>query len=395
MDADKIIQAEARYLVPTYSRPPVVFTRGEGSYLFDQEGKRYLDFAAGIAVNALGHSHPSWVETLQEQSRKLTHISNLYYSEPQVDLARRLVESSFADRVFFSNTGAEANEAALKFARKWARLNYGEDKFEVIAFVGGFHGRTMGALSLTSKENYRLPYSPLVPGVTFVPFNNLAAFEQALSDQVCAVFVEPIQGEGGVVLAEAEFLAGLRQLCDQHQVLLVFDEVQCGLGRTGRLWAHEWSGVMPDMMTLAKPLAGGLPIGATLVTESIAEAIEVGDHGSTFAGGPLVCSVASEVFDELSRPELLRRVEQNGEQLGSGLIALGEGQITELRGRGLLLGAHLNFPVKPLIESARQRGLLVINAGEDVLRICPPLTITPEEIDSGLEILAESMDALG
>ena len=394
MDTEQIIQAEALYLVPTYSRPPVVFIRGEGSYLFDQEGKRYLDFAAGIAVSALGHSHSGWLQALQEQSRKLTHISNLYYSEPQVDLARRLVENSFADRVFFSNTGAEANEAALKFARKWARLNYGEDKFEVIAFVGGFHGRTMGALSLTHKEKYRLPFSPLVPGVAFVPFNDLAAFEKAMSDQVCAVFVEPIQGEGGVRLAEKEFLAGLRRLCDQHQALLVFDEVQCGLGRTGRLWAHEWSGVMPDIMTLAKPLAGGLPIGATLVTESIAKEIEVGDHGSTFAGGPLVCSVACEVFDELSQPELLRRVEQNGKQLREGLLMLGEDRIKELRGRGLLLGIQMNDPVKPLIEAARRRGLLVINAGDDILRICPPLTITPEEIEFGLEILAESMDAL-
>jgi len=394
MEADNIIQAEARYLVPTYSRPPVVFTRGEGSYLFDREGNRYLDFAAGIAVNALGHSHPSWVEALQAQSHKLTHISNLYYSEPQVDLARRLVESSFADRVFFSNTGAEANEAALKFARKWARLNHGADKFEVIAFVGGFHGRTMGALSLTYKENYRLPFAPLVPGVTFVPINDLAAFEQAISSRVCAVFVEPIQGEGGILLAEKEFLAGLRKLCDQHGALLIFDEVQCGLGRTGRLWAHEWSGVMPDIMTLAKPLAGGLPIGATLVTEPIAEAIKVGDHGSTFAGGPLVCSVACAVFDEISRPELLQRVEQNGKQLSAGLLAVGKDRVKELRGRGLLLGVQLNAPVKPLIEAARNRGLLIINAGEDVLRICPPLTITPEEIESGLEILAESMDAL-
>ena len=394
MEADNIIQAEARYLVPTYSRPPVIFSRGEGSYLFDREGNRYLDFAAGIAVNALGHCHPGWVEALQAQSRKLTHISNLYYSEPQVDLARRLVESSFADRVFFSNTGAEANEAALKFARKWARLNHGGDKFEVIALEGGFHGRTMGALSLTYRENYRLPFAPLVPGVTFVPINDLAAFEQAISSRVCAVFVEPIQGEGGVLLAEKEYLVGLRRLCDQHSALLIFDEVQCGLGRTGRLWAHEWSGVMPDIMTLAKPLAGGLPIGATLVTEPIAEAIKVGDHGSTFAGGPLICSVACVVFDKISRPELLQRVEQNGKQLSAGLLAFGKDRVKELRGRGLLLGVQLNGSVKPLIEAARQRGLLVINAGEDILRICPPLTITPEEIESGLEILAESMDAL-
>jgi acetylornithine/succinyldiaminopimelate/putrescine aminotransferase len=252
----------------------------------------------------------------------------------------------------------------------------------------------MGALSLTYTEKYRLPFAPLVPGVTFVPFNDLVAFERAISDRVCAVIVEPIQGEGGVLLAEAEFLAGLRRLCDKHRALLVFDEVQCGLGRTGRLWAHEWSGVMPDIMTLAKPLAGGLPIGATLVTEPIAESIVVGDHGSTFAGGPLICSVACAVFDELSRPELLQSVKQNGKQLSAGLLALGEDRIRELRGRGLLVGVQLKGSVKPLIEAARQRGLLIIRAGEDVLRICPPLTITPEEIESGLEMLAESMDAV-
>jgi predicted acetylornithine/succinylornithine family transaminase len=394
VDTQQIIQAEARYLVPTYSRPPVVFTRGEGSYLFDREGKRYLDFSAGIAVNALGHAHPAWLEALQKQSRALTHVSNLFHSEPQVELARRLVESSFADRVFFSNTGAEANEAALKFARKWARLNRGEDKTEVIAFEGAFHGRTMGALSLTHKPAYRLPFAPLVPGVTFVPFNDLAAVERAITDRVCAVFVEPIQGESGVHVADSEFLAGLRGLCDRYDALLVFDEVQCGMGRTGRLWAHEWSGVTPDIMTVAKPLAGGLPIGATLVTEPIAEAIEVGDHGSTFAAGPLVCRVACAVFDEISQPDLLQRVARNGEQLRKRLLALGEDRIIELRGRGLLLGVQLNGSVKPLIEAARQRGLIVINAGEEVLRICPPLTITPEEIEAGLELLAESWKAL-
>ncbi|MFV1859579.1 MAG: aspartate aminotransferase family protein [Anaerolineales bacterium] len=394
MDTRQIVQAEARYLVHTYNRPPVVFTRGEGSYLFDREGKRYLDFAAGIAVNALGHAHPDWLEALQKQGQRLTHVSNLFHTEPQVELARRLVESSFAERVFFSNTGAEANEAALKFARKWARLNYGADKHEVIAFEGAFHGRTMGALSLTHKPAYRLAFEPLVPGVTFVPFNDLAAAERAISDRVCAVFVEPIQGESGVHVAEAEFLVGLRRLCDRHHTLLVFDEVQCGLGRTGRLWAHEWTGVTPDIMTLAKPLAGGLPIGATLVTERIASAIEPGDHGSTFAAGPLVCSVACVVFDEVSRPDLLQRVVTSGEKLRTGLFALGEERIIELRGRGLLLGVQGRGPVKPLIEAARRGGLIVIGAGEDVLRICPPLTINPEEIDAGLRVLARNWKAL-
>jgi len=395
MDTEQVIQAESRYLVHTYNRPPVVFTRGEGSYLFDAEGKRYLDFAAGIAVNALGHAHPSWLEALQVQGRRLTHVSNLFHTEPQVELARRLVESSFADRVFFSNSGAEANEAALKFSRKWAGLNHGEGKAEVIAFEGSFHGRTMGALSLTHKPAYRRPFEPLVPGVTFVPFNDLAAAERAIRDQVCAVFIEPIQGERGVYLADPEFLAGLRALCDQHHALLVFDEVQCGLGRTGRLWAHEWTGVTPDIMTLAKPLAGGLPIGATLVTEPIASAIEPGDHGSTFAAGPLICTVASAVFDEVSRPEFLQQVENNGQKMRAGLLALGGERIVELRGRGLLLGMQGNGPVKPLIEAARQGGLIVISAGEEVLRICPPLTISPEEIDAGLQVLAENWNMLG
>lgn len=394
MQPEKIIESEARYLVPTYSRPPVVFTRGEGSYLLDSEGNRYLDFAAGIAVTTLGHSHPDWVEAVQKQSQALTHVSNLFHSEPHVELARRLVESSFADRIFFSNSGAEANEAALKFARKWARLNQGDDKFEVISFGGAFHGRTLGALSLTHKAAYRLPFEPLVPSVTFAPYNDLAAAERAITERVCAVFVEPIQGEGGVHVADPGFLAGLRRLCDQHQAALVFDEVQCGLGRTGRLWSHEWSGVSPDIMTLAKPLAGGLPIGATLVTEPIAQAIEVGDHGSTFAAGPLVCSAACAVFDEVSRPELLRRVEQNGKRLGAGLLALGEDRSIELRGRGLLLGLQWGAPVKPLMEAARQRGLIVINAGDDVLRFCPPLTISHDEIEAGLEVLAESVQAM-
>ncbi len=394
MDTQEIIQAEARYLVPTYSRPQIVLTRGEGSYLFDREGKRYLDFAAGIAVTALGHAHPAWLEAVREQSQVLTHVSNLFHSEPQVELARRLVESSFADRVFFSNTGSEANEAAFKFSRKWARGNYGEDKTEVIAFEGAFHGRTMGALSLTYKPEYRLPFAPLVSGVTFLPFNDLAAAERAISERVCAVFVEPIQGESGVHVADSEFLAGLRRLCDRYHALLVFDEVQCGLGRTGRLWAHEWSGVSPDIMTLAKPLAGGLPIGATLVTGPVAEAIEVGDHGSTFAAGPLICSVACAVFDEINQPDLLQRVAQNGENLRAELLAIGEDRILALRGRGLLLGVQWEGPVKPLIEAARQRGLIVITAGEEVLRICPPLTITPEEIEAGLEKLAESWNAL-
>lgn len=395
MDAEQLIRDEKRWLVQTYRRPPLVFTRGQGCSVFDSQGRRYLDFASGIAVTALGHSHPAWVQAVQQQSAQLAHVSNLYHTEPAVKLAGRLVEHSFADRVFFSNSGAEANEAALKFARKWAFKLHGEDKRDLIAFEGSFHGRTLGALSLTHKPAYRQPFQPLVPGVRFAPLNDLPAVERLFDDRVCAVFVEPIQGEGGVHPAEAEFLRGLRRLCDQCQALLVFDEIQCGLGRTGKLWAHEWSGVEPDIMTLAKPLAGGLPIGATLVTEPVARTIEVGDHGSTFAAGPLVCRAACAVFDEVAQPELLQAVESRGEQLRAGLLQIAGERVVELRGRGLMLGVELDGPVKPLMEAALARGLLVINAGERVLRICPPLTIDAELIDEGLEILVECLKGSG
>lgn len=391
MNPSQILQAEARYLVPTYDRPPVVFTHGEGAVLYDSSGRRYLDFCAGIAVTALGHGHPRWVEALLDQAPKLTHVSNLFHTIPHVELAQRLVKNSFADRVFFANSGAEANEAALKFARKWAREKQGEGKTEIIAFEGGFHGRTMGALSLTHRDKYRLPFQPLVPEVSFVPFNDLEATKRAITDRTCAVFVEPVQGEAGVYAAAPAFMQGLRDLCDEHQALLVCDEVQCGLGRTGRLWAHEAYGITPDIMTLAKPLAGGLPIGVTLVTEEVSGVIEVGDHGSTFGAGPLVCRAALAVFDEICQEGFLQEVASKGATLAEDLRALSPDHIVDVRAAGLLIGVQLKTSVKPLIASALERGLLVISAGEDVMRVCPPLTITLDEIAAGLGILAECM----
>ncbi len=394
MDAQAIIDAEARYLVPTYQRPAVVFAQGEGNYLYDTAGKRYLDFAGGIAVMALGHSDPVWAAAVADGARTLTHVSNLYHTRSHVELAQRLVEHSFADRVFFCNSGAEANEAALKFARKWARTHHGPQKHELLAFEGGFHGRTLGALSLTHKAKYRQPFEPLVPGVTFVPFNDLEATAAAISERTCAVFVEPLQGEGGVHPAAPAFLQGLRRLCDEHHALLVFDEVQCGLGRTGSLWAHQAYGVTPDIMTLAKPLASGLPIGATLVTEAVARAIEPGDHGSTFAAGPLVCSAALTVFDRVNDFDLLERVYTKGEALMEGLRTLPTDHLLEVRGQGLLVGAEFDVPVKLLMQAALEEGLLVINAGERVLRLTPPLTVTLDEIDDALDILARCVNAL-
>ncbi len=397
MDAKEIIAGEAKYLVGTYIRPEVVFSRGQGAYLFDHEGRRYLDFAAGIAVNALGHADPGWVQAVSEQAASLTHVSNLYHTAPHVELARRLVENSFADRVFFCNSGSEANETAYKFARKYARISQGAEngsiftKSKIVAFSASFHGRTMGALSTTYKRNYRAPFGPLVPGVTFADFNDLASAEAAIDDDVCAVVVEPVQGEGGVNPAEATFLQGLRELCDHHQALLVFDEVQCGLGRTGFLWAHQRYGVLPDIMTLAKPLAGGLPIGASLVTEDVAQAIVPGDHGSTFAAGPLVCRAAQVVFDRVSQPAFLNAVREKGQYLRDLLTDLPTDKVRAVRGAGLLVGVQMDQPVAPIVTAARGRGLLIINAGEDVLRLCPPLIVSREQIETAVSILGECL----
>ena len=394
MDAETIIAAEQKYIVPTYVRGPMLLTHGQGARLFDSEGNGYLDFMSGIAVTALGHADPEWVEAVCDQAGKLAHVSNLFHTAPHVELAQRLVEHSFADRVFFCNSGSEANETALKFARKYARRDGAENKTGIVAFSGSFHGRTMGALATTARAKYQEPFAPLVPGVTFAAFNDADAAEEAIGDDVCAVIVEPLQGEGGIYPAETAFLHRLRELCDHHDALLIFDEVQCGLGRTGRLWAHEYDDVEPDIMTLAKPLAGGLPIGATLVTEEVAQIIQPGDHGSTFAAGPLVCRAANVVFDRVSGRDFLTGVRDKGRRLLSRLATLDSPKIVNVRGRGLLVGVEVDRPVKPLLEAARQRGLLVINAGENVLRLCPPLIISKEEIDSGVEVIDECLNEL-
>lgn len=394
MNRENVIEDERRYLVQTYRRPEIVLERGAGAYLYDSDGNEYLDFTSGIAVAALGHSDPEWAAAVAEQAMRLTHVSNLYYTEPQVSLARRLVTHSFADRVFFANSGTEANEGALKFARKLARANGRPDKTNIVAFSGSFHGRTMGAVSLTYKPQYREPFAPLLPGVAFAAFNDIAAARELITDQTCAVFVEPVQGEGGVRPATAEFLVALREACDAHDALLVFDEVQCGLGRTGHLWAHELTGTTPDIMTLAKPLANGLPIGAILVTERVAAVLQPGDHGSTFAGGPLVCRAAEVVFDRVSQPAFLHQVAENGRRLMGLLSDLPSGHIVDVRGAGLLVGLELDTPVVPVIAAARARGLLIINAGENVIRLAPLLIVNADQIDTAVAIIGQSVQAL-
>ena len=394
-DTFDVVTAEAKFVVSTYSRPLPVFTHGKGVYLFDTEGRRYLDFTAGIAVTALGHSDKQWVEAVSRQAGKLTHVSNLYHTEPHVELAQQLTESSFADRVYFCNSGTEANEAAFKFARKWARANHHTNvKTRIVAFEGSFHGRTTGSLAATSKTKYRSPFEPLMPGIDFATLNDIASAEKTITNETCAVIVEPIQGEGGVNTASNDFLSELRKICDKNKALLIFDEVQCGLARTGHLWAYQNSGIRPDIMTLAKPLAGGLPIGATLVTEDVAQTIHPGDHGSTFAAGPLVCKAANVVFNRVSQPDFIANVASTGKYLKQKLLQLEPQQLVDVRGSGLLIGAEFSCAIDPLIQAAAKRGLLLISAGENVLRLCPPLIVTMAQVDEAIEIIGESLGSM-
>ncbi len=393
MEFDETESGESRYLMSTYSRPgDMILVSGDGCELTDHRGRTYLDCMSGIAVMALGHSDPEWVATVAAEAGRLVHVSNLYHSAPQVSLARELVERSFADKVFFCNSGTEANEAAFKLARKWAVNQGSADKTRVVAFEGGFHGRTIGALSMTHKPSIREPFEPLLEGVTFAPFNDAEAAQRAIDDKTAAVFVEPLQGEGGVRPVDPAFLKRVAELCRRHRALLVFDEVQCGLGRTGTLFAHEQLGVTPDLMTLAKPLAGGLPIGALLATEEVAMAFGPGDHGSTFAGGPLVCRAAEVVLRRLT-PEFLAEVRALGDQLRESLEALKHPAIVEVRGLGLLVGVELDRPVAPVVEAARRRGLLVIPAGEQVVRFAPPLIISRAALLRAVRLFDESLAA--
>ena len=394
MDASEVIALEQEYVLQTYRRPEFVLVRGEGARLFDSEGRAYLDGVSGIAVNALGHRDPKVVATIREAANGLIHVSNLYHTEPHARLARLLVERSFADRVFFCNSGTEAVEGALKFARKYARQSFGEHKTHIVAFTGSFHGRTMGALSTTWTEKYRAPFEPLVPGVRFAPFNDATAAEEAITDEVCAVIVEPVQGEGGVHPATADFLEHIRVACDRTGALLIFDEVQCGLGRTGYLWAHQAYGVTPDLMTLAKPLAGGLPMGAVLMTQLVADAIGPGDHGSTFAAGPLVSQVARVVLERVSAPDFLAAVREKGDHLAARLSALVETNplAQEARGMGLMWGIECQVEATTVIEAGYRQGILVCGAGPNVVRLLPPLTITQAELDELVDRLTAAFE---
>lgn len=376
-------------ILGTYKRAPVEFTGGHGVYLHDAAGRRYLDFVSGIAVNALGYGDATLRAAMHAAADELVHVSNLYQTAPGERLASWLTSHSFADKVFFCNSGAEANEGAFKFARRWARNIGSGAKHEIIALRGAFHGRLFASLAATDRPAYRQPFRPLAPGVSIGErdLDELAAMLDA--DTVAALVIEPVQGEGGVRVLDAGFLRELRALTRARQIALVFDEIQCGLGRTGTLFAYEQAGVVPDMLTLAKPLAGGLPMGAVLMADEIAAAVQPGDHGTTFGGGPFVASVALAVCERLAAPELLAGVRENGAWLGGELRSLAErtGRIRQVRGIGYMWGIDVMQPAAPVIARALDAGLLVCSAGEYTVRLLPPLVATREELEEGLAIL--------
>ncbi len=385
------VQDEQAFILQTYIRPDFVIERGEGVYLYDTEGRQYLDFVAGIAVNALGYGDAEVAQIVAEQATRLIHVSNLYHTAPATALARDLIAHSTGfDRVYFCNSGTEAIEACIKFSRKFARTYYGEGKTTIVAFDGSFHGRTMGSVALTATEKYRLPFMPVMPDVRFARYNDLASIEAAITDDVCAVVLEPVQGEGGLRVASEAFMGRVRDLCDEHRALLVVDEIQCGMGRTGFLWAHQPFQIRPDLMAIAKPLAGGLPVGAVLLNECVAAAIKPGDHGTTFGGNPLVTAVAQAVLRRISAPEFLSHVREVASYLDEALhdlAAAHSGRIIELRGRGLMRGIQLDGPAAEVRMRAHDAGLLVATAGSDVIRLLPPLIITPAHVDEAIEKL--------
>lgn len=396
-----LVESAARHLVPTYRPRALVLDRGLGARVWDIEGRDYVDFAAGIAVSALGHGDPDLLAALHAQAQKLWHTSNVFLTEPPLRLAEELIAASgFASRVFFCNSGGEANEAAIKLARRYA-ANAGRppERRVILSFHGSFHGRTLATVTATAQPKYQQGFEPLPGGFRHAPFNDVAGFDAAFGDDVAAVIVEPVQGEGGVLPAAPGFLAHLRARCDEMGALLVFDEIQSGVGRSGKLWAHQWDGVTPDAMTLAKGLGCGFPIGALLVAEAAAQTLDFGSHGTTFGGNPLAAAVARAVLGKVRSPALLENVERQSQALRSGLRALDEkyGVFAQLRGRGLMLGAVLRPEfagrAAELLDHAAHAGLLLLQAGPDVLRFVPALNITETDVAEGLARLDAALAA--
>lgn len=385
-------QAE-QALVHTYNRYPIVLEHGEGVYLYDTEGKQYLDFAAGIAVCSLGYGHPEYNAALKEQMEKLLHVSNLFYTTSVADAAEKLKKASQMDRVFFTNSGTEAIEGALKAARKYAYTKK-TGKYEFIAMEHSFHGRSMGAVSVTGTENYRTPFEPLIGGVKFAKYNDLESVKAQVTEQTCAIILETVQGEGGIYPAESEFLKGIRALCDEKDIVLILDEIQCGMGRTGSMFAWQGYGVRPDIMCMAKAIGNGVPVGAFAMTEEIAEySLKPGDHGTTYGGNPFVCTAVSKVLDIFEKEHIVEHVQTIAPYLEEALDKLVEKYdvVLERRGKGLMQGLVLARPVGEVITNAQKEGLLVISAGGNVLRMVPPLVIEKEHVDEMIEKLENAL----
>lgn len=390
---NKYMEQAEQALVHTYNRYPIVLDHGEGVYLYDTEGKKYLDFAAGIAVCSLGYGHPEYNAALKEQMEKLLHVSNLFYTAPVIDAAEKLKKASQMDRIFFTNSGTEAIEGALKAARKYAYTKK-SGKYEFIAMEHSFHGRSMGAVSVTGTENYRTPFEPLVGGVRFAKYNDLESVKAQVTDQTCAIILETVQGEGGIYPAESEFLKEIRMLCDEKDILLILDEIQCGMGRTGSMFAWQDYGVRPDIMCMAKAIGNGVPVGAFAMTEEVAEySLKPGDHGTTYGGNPFACAAVDKVLDIFEKDHIVEHVKEVTpylEEKLDGLVEKYDG-VLKRRGKGLMQGLVLARPVGEVIANAQKEGLLVISAGGNVLRMVPPLVIKKEHVDEMIEKLERAL----
>ncbi|MDR3599471.1 MAG: acetylornithine transaminase [Desulfosporosinus sp.] len=396
LSTEEIIGRGKNVVMNTYGRLPMTLVKGDGVWVWDTEGKRYLDFLTGLAVNSLGHNYPAIVQAIQAQAQEIIHTSNIYWIPNQVALAERLVKNSFADKVFFCNSGAEANESAIKLARKYAKKNFGAYKCEVVSLENSFHGRTLATLTLTGQTKYQEGYDPLPVGFSYAALNDIEGLKAKIGENTAAVFIEPIQGEGGVIPAEIEFLQAARALCDQYGALLIFDEVQCGVGRTGKLFAYEWSGVAPDVMTLAKALGGGVPIGAMLATDKVAQAFQPGDHASTFGGNPLATAAGCAVLDVILNEGFFEGVQERSAYFQKGLEQLASKYQTgdPVRGRGFILGWPVSKLGPEIVEVCRQKGLLINCVGGKILRFLPPLIVEKPEIDKALGILDEVFQEL-
>ncbi|HRS83162.1 MAG TPA: acetylornithine transaminase [Smithellaceae bacterium] len=394
MNEKKIVALADRHIMNTYRRVPVALVKGEGAKLWDAGGKEYLDFVAGIAVCNLGHSHPKVVKAIKKQARELMHVSNLYYTKPQAEVAALLTKHSFADKVFFCNSGAEANEAAIKLARKYAHENLGADQFELITMKDSFHGRTMATITATGQEKFQFGFTPLLEGFQYVPFNNPDALEAAVSPRTCGIMLEPVQGEGGVIIPDDGYLAKVRDICNRHKILMIVDEVQTGIGRTGKLFAYEYSGVKPDIMTLAKALGNGFPVGAMLATDEVARAFSPGNHASTFGGNLLAMAAAKATLQTLIKDGVLEHCQKMGSYFLAKLQALKarHSLISDVRGRGLMLACSLTIEGAGIVRACQEKGLLINCTGGNTLRFVPPLIVEEKDIDAAISILDDVME---